>query len=119
MFDKEVAVNKHGVNSNIHSKVLSDEEMINTGFRLFKGVWYYSKDIGCDITFNVTINNDNSDFKIDIIDEEYGQPYDYQALLNIYPEHDFALKVLNCVEEWMEELQNKGILYGHVKGEYI
>ena len=120
MFDEKVTVNKHGVNSNIHSRILSGDKMTAAGFHHHsKDAWYYSKLIDKDVTFNVTIKDDNSDFSIDILDEDCLQPYDYQALLHYNPDHRFANKIMEQVEKCMDKLQQSGILYGHVRGEYI
>ncbi len=124
MFDKEVKTNKHGVNSNIRSCILSEDKMKKVGFTHAHGVWYLckgvkTKDKRIDITFNVTIKDDNSDFMIDVLDEDFLQPYDYQRILRHDPHHELALVVLDQVEDWMEELQTAGVLSGHKRGEYI
>ena len=56
---------------------------------------------------------------IDVLDEDFLQPYDYQEILRRDPHHKLALNVLHQVENWMEELQTAGVLSGHKRGEYI
>ena len=72
-----------------------------------------------DISFSVSIPKEISDIRIDVLDEDFCQPYDYQRILNKNPNFELALIVLEQVEEYMEYLQSKGVLSGHVKGEYI
>jgi len=117
-----VEVNKYGVNKCIKAYLLSDERMREIGFTDYrKGNWYFCRDlIKGDISFNVTINKkDAEDLRIDVLDEHFGQPYDYQYYLINDPNFDFAIKVRDKVEYWMEYLQGNGVLSGHVKGEYI
>ena len=72
-----------------------------------------------EISFNVSIPKDNSDIEIDILDEDFLQPYDYQRMLYNNPTFEPAMIVKEQVEEWMKYLQDKGVLSGHVYGEYI
>lgn len=129
MFDEEVKVNSHGVNSKIKSHILSDEEMKAIGFtNYYEPIWYFFRSIkfpqtkrykGFDISFSVSIPKDGSDIRIDVLDEDFCQPYDYQYMLHKNPTFEPALITFEQVEEYMEYLQSKGVLSGHVKGEYI
>lgn len=129
MFNEEVKVNSHGTNSKIKAHILSDEEMKEIGFtNYYEPNWYFCKSIkfpketrykGFDISFSVSIPKDGSDIRIDVLDEDFCQPYDYQSMLRKNPTFEPALIVYEQVEEWMEYLQSKGVLSGHVKGEYI
>ena len=129
MFDEEVKVNSNGVNSKIKAHILSDEEMKTIGFtNYYEPTWYFCRSIkfpktkryrGFDISFGVSIPKDGSDIRIDVLDEDFCQPYDYQHMLNKDPKFKPALITFEQVEEYMEYLQSKGILSGHVKGEYI
>lgn len=118
-----VKVNKNGVNAKIKSHILSDERMKNNGFRKFNDeCWSYYKilDAKNDISFSIDINmNDESDLRIDILDEEFGQPYDYQYMLERNPNFKIALDIRDKVEIYMDRLEDAGILTGHVRGEYI
>lgn len=129
MFDEKVEVNSHGVNAKIKAHILSDEEMRRIGFTDYsKDKWFFCKSIkfprkpryrGFDITFSVSIPKDGSDIRIDVLDEDFCQPYDYQHMLHKNSTFEPALIVLDQVEEHMKYLQSKGVLSGHVKGEYI
>ena len=129
MFDEEVKVNSNGVNSKIKAHILSDEEMKAIGFtNYYEPTWYFCRSIkfpktkrykGFDISFSVSIPKNGSDIRIDVLDEDFCQPYDYQYMLNKDPKFKPALITFEQVEEYMEYLQSKGVLSGHVKGEYI
>ena len=129
MFDEEVVVNSHGVNAKIKAHILPDEEMKEIGFtNNYEPNWFFYRPIkfphikryvGFDISFEVFIPKDGSEIRIDVLDEDFCQPYDYQYMLNKNPKFEPALIVLEQVEEYMEYLQSKGVLNGHVKGEYI
>lgn len=116
-----VEVNKHGVNACIKAHLLPDKKMRKVGFTDYReGFWYFCRDLGHEISFSVTINKaDAEDLCIDVLDEDFGQPYDYQRYLKNIPENEFAIKIRDKVEYWMEYLQDEGVLSGHIKGEYI
>lgn len=124
---EEVKVNKHGVNELIKAHLLSDKEMKEIGFTDYsKDTWYFSRYYRPDnksnfeVSFSVGINkSDPLDLTIDLLDEDFCQPYDYQSMLDKNPTFKYALKVQAFVEEWMKYLQDKGVLIGHVVGEYI
>jgi hypothetical protein len=129
MFNEEVKVNSNGVNAKIKAHILSDEEMKAIGFtNHYEPNWYFCRSIkfpktkryrGFDISFSASIPKDGSDIRIDVLDEDFCQPYDYQHMLNKDPKFEPALITFEQVEEYMEYLQSKGVLSGHVKGEYI
>lgn len=115
-----VEVNSHGTNKAIKAHILPDDEMRKIGFtdRNEKN-WYYWKNLGNEISFNVTIPKDGSDISIDVLDEEFLQPYDFQYILKKNPDNSFATKVKAKVEDYMRLLQNQGVLSGHKQDEYI
>ena len=124
-----VEVNSHGVNKLIKATILSDERMREIGFTDYgKDRWYFCRFInfpkekryrGIEISFSVTIPKDGSDIRIDVLDEAFLQPYDYQYMLEKNPQFKICLIVKEQVEEWMKYLQDNGVLSGHVYGEYI
>ena len=129
MFDEKVELNSNCVNAKIKAHILSDKEMREIGFTDYsKDRWFFCRSItfpreprykGFDISFNVSIPKDGSDIRIDVLDEDFCQPYDYQRILSKNPNHPCASIVNEQVERWMEYLQEQGVLSGHVKGEYI
>lgn len=125
-----IEVNSNGVNKLIKYNILSDEKMRDIGFTDYsKDNWYFCRTIkfpkdkkeyrGFDISFNVNIPKDNSDIRIDVLDEDFCQPYDYQYMLDKTPNFEPALVVKEQVEDWMRYLQDNGVISGHVYGEYI
>jgi len=114
-------LNKYGVNACIKAHLLPDEQMRKIGFTDYlEGYWYFFRDLGNEISFSVTINKaDAEDLCINILDEDYCQPYDYQKYLKNIPENEFVIKIRDKVEYWMKYLQDESILSGHIKGEYI
>lgn len=133
-----VEVNSKCVNKLIKYHILSDERMKEIGFHknYYEGTdheqyspyWYFMRGIqfpkekrwnGVEISFNVHIPKDGSDLDIMVIDEDWGQPYDYQYLLSRNSKNECANIVKEEVEKLMEYLQSNGVLSGHVYGEYI
>ena len=117
----EIKLNKNGVNNKIKVNILSDDKMKDIGFSENReGFWYYCKSLGSEITFNLIINKaDILDFQIDILDEDYMQPYDYQEMLELAPKDKFTNNIKYKVENIMEYLKDNKIIIGHIRGEYI
>ena len=124
-FDKPVKINEHGNNAAIKVHILDDATMKSNGFRRFisgeDNWWYFCKRVYKDITFNMTIY-DRGDWYIDILDELFCQPYDYQYLLENYS-NDINTKVLEIVkknvDEIMDSFVHKGIISGWKVGDYV
>lgn len=118
-----IELNKYGVNASIGYRILSDEKMREHGFTDRRpDKWYYMKHVSDDheTSFNVLIDKDGiDDVRIDVLDEQFCQPYDYQHILSKTPNHPYALAVMVAVEKEMQYLQDAGILFGHKHGEYI
>lgn len=117
-------VNDRGINKKIQVHLLPEEEMRAIGFTDYReGYWYFCREIVSDISFSVSISKkDPKDFRIDVLDDDFCQPYDYQAMLSkeSYAEpNEIAVQVYESVEKWMEFLEVTGVISGHVKGEYI
>ena len=122
---KPVEINEHGNNAAIKVHILDEATMKLNGFRRFiDGAdhwWYFCKRVYKDITFNMTIY-DSSDWMIDILDELFCQPYDYQYLLEKYS-NDINTRVPEIVkknvDEIMDSFVHKGIISGWEVGDYI
>jgi hypothetical protein len=54
-----------------------------------------------------------------VLDEDFGQPYDYQYMLKKNPNFEPYLIIKEQVEEYMKYLQDNGVLSGHEYGDYI
>lgn len=125
---EDIKTNSHGVNAKIKGHILPESQMREIGFTDYaKDRWYFCRMIqfpkkkyrGLEISFSVTIPKDGSDIRIDVLDEDFCQPYDYQHFLSKNPQHKISNIIKEQVEDWMEMLQEKGVLEGHVRGEYI
>ena len=116
-------LNEHGVNAEISATLLDDKKMRKAGFADNKEKWFLFKHVGnpkYDISFSVEIpKQDPGKLRIDVLDEDFCQPYDYQHILINNPICIPALRVWIDVEELMEQLKDAGIINGHVFGEYI
>lgn len=69
--------------------------------------------------FTVEIAKDGSDWQIDVLDENFCQPYDYQYLLNVNPTLDYPNKVADECEKWFRKLSEWGLLHGWHEGMYV
>ena len=126
---EEVKLNSNCVNAKIVAHILPEKEIREIGFtNCYEPIWYFCRVIkfpkekryrGFDISFSVSIPKDGSDIRIDVLDEDFCQPYDYQKMLENGGKFEPCLIVKEQVEEWMQYLQDKGVLSGHVYGEYI
>ena len=113
-------VNEHGLNRAITVHALDDASMRAAGFTDHReGWWYYCHNIGDDVSFNVSVTKNGSEWRIDVLDEMFCQPYDYQEVLRHHPTHPIAHKTYEAVEREMERLGRLGIVSGHVPGDYI
>ena len=124
-FGKPVEINEHDNNVAIKVHILDDATMKLNGFRRYitdeESWWYFCKRVYKDITFNMTIYSEN-DWRIDILDELFCQPYDYQYMLENLPRKDLprAVQVVHHnVDEIMDSLKHKGIISGWEVGDYI
>lgn len=117
-------LNKNGTNAAITATILPDEQMREIGFTdCVKDSWFFCVSLVCEksfrVTLNVTIPKNGSDIRIDVLDDAFCQPYDYQYMLSNNPNFEPALKVRNAVEKWMKYLQDRGVLHGHNENDYI
>lgn len=114
-------VNERGINKKIKVNLLKDEDMRTLGFTDYgKDNWYYCRNLIEDISFSISIPKKNPDeFRIDVLDDNFCQPYDYQSILGRNKNHKFACLIMEKVEKQMEILSALGIISGHNRGEYI
>mgnify|MGYP007119899505 CR=1 FL=1 len=71
------------IDKNIKINVLEDKKMREIGFTDFrKDTWYFSRMLKKEISFSLSVNKENpADFRIDVLDDDFCQPYDYQSIL--------------------------------------
>lgn len=127
---RKVPINKNGLNANVKAHILSDDKMRELGFADFEfatASWYFCKVVDRyqhnkrpHITFNVRIPKENPDeLKIDVLDEYFCQPYDYQSILEHNPKFEPALEVKEAVDKYMTYLIDNGVLSGWSIGDYL
>ncbi|MDB0590658.1 hypothetical protein PL392_09920 [Bifidobacterium adolescentis] len=81
-----VTYTKHQNNAALSMSSAEDSTMRRLGFTDHReGYWYLCRSVSPDhdMTLNVEIAKDGSDWQIDVLDENFCQPYDYQYLLNL------------------------------------
>lgn len=127
---KEFELTKHDNNANIKIHLFDDDIMRKARFTDYReGYWYYCRDLrplSHGISFNLSVKKDDpTDWRIDILDEAFGQPYDYQSMIEReVDEHeefagDFHWRVDEQVTYEMEHLTRLGIISGWKRGDYI
>lgn len=117
MINYDVPLNSRGNNANIKAGLVSDEIMVANGFRRRTECWYYMENLGYDISLNISILGDT--VAIDVIYEEFLQPYDYQRYLKKGIEHKVTLGIYKKVQATMKRLGEQGIIVGYVANDYI
>lgn len=116
----EVPLNTMHQNADIKAHILSDAIMRDIGFTDYvSNTWYLVRCVAEDTTFNVSIDKKTGHIEIEVLDENFLQPYQYQELLKNCPHAEFALKVHEAVQEQMKYLMDKGIITGYRLGDYI
>lgn len=102
-----VTYTKHQNNAALSMSPAEDSTMRRLGFTDHReGYWYLCCSVSPDhdMTLNVEIAKDGSDWQIDVLDENFCQPYDYQYLLNVNPTLDYPNKVADECEKWFRKL---------------
>lgn len=127
---KEFPFTKHINNANIKIHLFDDDIMRKARFTDYReGYWYYCRDLrplAHGISFNLSIKKDDpTEWRIDVLDEAFCQPYDYQSMVDREMwDHEnfdgsFHWRVDEMVVLVMEHLTRLGIISGWEKGDYI
>lgn len=120
--DTGVKLTKHQNNAALGVNILPDAEMRAYGFTdHVPEEWYLCRKVSEDgtTTLNLTIAKDGSDWVIDVLDEYFLQPYDYQGLLERNPNNGYARAVADECERQYRLLTEAGILTGWHEGMYV
>ena len=116
----DVPLTKRKQNAMIQANILDEKKMREIGFTDYsKDSWYYCRGLGSDISFNVSINKKTSEIKIDVLDECFLQPFDYQAQIQDGRNDDFINNINKQVQEQMKYLMDAGVITGYRMGDYI
>lgn len=105
-------------------KLTSDqtvESLLNYGFsNHHEPTLYFCRMLIDEISFNINIDKKSLKIKnIDVLDEDFLQPYDYQRILMSDTNHKYARMVFDKVDVILSKLQSDGIIEGYTKGMYI
>jgi len=115
----DVELNSKGINKNIVC-VADDETLIKNGFtNHHKPTMYWSSNLGNEIVFSIGVNIATRTVEIDILDDSFCQPYDYQAMIERGSTNKIVLEVHNKVQAIMKKLLDKNIISGYTIGDYI
>jgi hypothetical protein len=111
-------IDENGLNAALTASILaSRQDMRTLGFTDGSGAsWQLNRRVGQDVMLNLSIPKNGNRFRLDILDEDFLQPYDYQNILERSPNHEFALGVRKAVEEVLEFLSKVRIIQGYEKG---
>ena len=118
--NKDVPLDERGQNANIKFHILDKETMNSYGFGYTYERWLFNVGITDTISMNITIS-DECEGLIDILDDDFLQPYDFQGMILDKGDKapNLAKKVQNDVYMIMCNLSANGIISGWSIGDYI
>ena len=93
---------------------VSEEVLKKAGFNNRN---YFVECVHDNITLNISKRKDV--LKIDVLDESFLQPYDYQFKLKYSPNFKFAKTVKRNVDKILYEMQELGIISGFSDEHYV
>lgn len=116
--NNDVPLTEFGQNKNIKFHILDTDIMQSCGFRFFNNHWFFCIGITDTISMIITIEQ-NEEGKIDIMDDDFMQPYDFQSMINKGNPNNTVKIVQKKVYEIMENLIKSKIITGWNRGDYI
>lgn len=126
---RQVHLDKNGLNKRIRFHVRDDATMKKAGFHLINGVWSFSRTFKIrkdehdrhplELCLWIRYDVASGKLHIDMLDDDFCQPYDWQRMLADGSTNPYALKSRDVIENAMAELARTGIISGHLRGEYI
>ena len=118
--NKDVPLDERGQNANIKFHVLDKETMNSYGFGYTYERWLFNVGLTDTISMNIAISDDGEGL-IDILDDDFLQPYDFQSVIinNGNNAPTIAKITQKKVYEIMEGLVYSGIISGWNVGDYI
>lgn len=116
----DVPLDRNHQNALIRANVLRDEEMRELGFTdCVKSTWYLCKKVSDDITFNVFIKKRTAAVKIEVLDEDFLQHFDYQNQIRGGRKDRYILLIHDKVQNYMAWLMRNRVIEGYRLGDYI
>ena len=118
--NKDVSLDERGQNANIKFHVLDKETMNSYDFGYTYERWLFNVGLTDTISMNIAISDDGEGL-IDILDDDFLQPYDFQSMIvnNDDEAPSVAKTVQKKVYKIMEGLSFGGIISGWNAGDYI
>lgn len=87
-----------------------------------KGYLYFNRMLSkeYEISFSLSVRvRDMKLERVDILDENFCQPYDYQFYLEQNKNNKFALGIKKKVDDRLLDMQEKGLIEGFTVGDYV
>lgn len=110
----------NGRNTVLTARPIDDKGMRQFGFTdHLPDTWYFVTRVGDGISLNISIKKDTHDLTIDVLDENFLQPYDYQYILTLDEENSFAQQVKKEVESHLAFYSGLGVIQGFMPDIYI
>lgn len=73
-----------------------------------------------DVSLSVVVDVETLKItRIDVLDDDFCQPYNYQSILATDSTHTYARKVFDGVDKWLTRMQEDGIIKGYTRGMYV
>ena len=104
----------------VKTRILSEDKMRELGFTDYaKDRWFFFRFIKFprtsrykyfEISFSLTIPKNGDKTRLDVLDEDFCQPYDYEMMLEKNPNFEPAKIVKEQVDYWINHLKDNGIV---------
>ena len=100
--------------SNVIEYLPNQRRMRRLGFTDHRGgFWYYSKRVGSDTTFNLTINKETGTYETYVLNESFGQPEYYGQMRDVY-----RAQMIANIDVILYELERDGVKVEFDHSEY-
>ena len=121
MINYNVTLNSRGQNANIKGHIVDDEIMKRNGlfYDEYDKRYFYVQELYDQITLYIYIDGYDEEITIQVLDDDFCQPYDYQSYLGNKPDARVPIIVHRQVQSKMKELMKAGIVSGYVLEDYV
>ena len=116
---KETEVDERGQNKNLRFHIINEHLMESVGFKHTHDFWLLYDCIDC-ISINILIK-DNGVGVIDVLDDEFCQPYDFQQMILEKGDNapKMAIEIQRKLYTILDSMKTFGILEGWEWGDYV
>lgn len=111
-----------GFNKNIKiNPKQTTQSLIDYGFtNHYEPHLYFLQMLNENISFSITVIKETLEIeRIDVLDEDFCQPYDYQSILMRENDFEFARRIYYQVNNILSKMQEDGIVTGFQVGMYV